>query len=362
VVDLLGLAPRGQVGVSGPLNLEELTMELYCGIDLHSNNHYLTLIDEHDRRVLEKRLPNDLSGTLKTLEPHRAQITGIAVESTFNWYWLVDGLMDAGYCVKLVNTAKARQYEGLKHTNDRHDAFWLAHQMRLGILPTGYIYPKAQRAVRDLLRVRRRLVLQRTTHVLTVQSTVWRHTAIRLPGTVIRGRKKASWPHLPHASDELGVAAHRAAIRVLNTHIERIERTVLKALKPRADYQMLLTVSGIGAVIAWTIVLESGDLNRFKNVGHFASYARCVDSKRISNEKKKGVGNVKNGNAYLAWAFFEAAHFAIQFLPAARRFYEKKAAQRNPILAMKALSHKLARACYYVMRDQVPFDPARLFG
>jgi transposase len=361
VVDLHRLTPW-QVVFSGPLHLEELTMKLYCGIDLHSNNHYLTLIDERDRRVLEKRLPNDLSTTLKTLKPYRAKIAGIAVESTFNWYWIVDGLMDAGYSLKLVNPAKARQYEGLKHTDDRHDAFWIAHQMRLGILPTGYIYPKEQRAVRDLLRVRRRLVRQRTTHILTTQSTFWRHTAMKLSSKVIVGEKKVPWPHLPNANDELGVEAHRAAIEVLNTQIERIEKTVLETLKPRADYRMLLTVNGIGEVIAWTIVLESGDLKRFKNVGHFASYARCVDSKRTSNEKKKGEGNVKNGNAYLAWAFFEAAHFAIQYLPAAERFYEKKAAQRNPILALKALSHKLARACYYVMRDRVPFDPARLFG
>jgi len=361
VVDVHRLRPW-QVVISGPHYLEELAVKLYCGIDLHSNNHYLTLIDEQDRRILEKRLPNDLAVTLKVLDPYRADITGIAVESTFNWYWLVDGLMDAGYSVKLVNTAKVRQYEGLKHTDDRHDAFWLAHQMRLGILPTGYIYPKDQRAVRDLLRVRRRLVRQRTTHVLSTQSTFWRHTATKVPSAVILGEKKAPWPTLPNASDELGVKAHRAAIGVLNTQIERIERRVLKILKPRADYQMVLTVRGIGPVLAWTIVLESGDLQRFKNVGHFASYARCVDSKRTSNDRKKGEGNAKNGNAYLAWAFFEAAHFAIQFLPAAKRFFEKKAAQRNPILAMKALSHKIARACFYIMRDKVPFDPARLFS
>lgn len=337
-------------------------MKLYSAADLHSNNHFLTIIDEHDSRILEKRLPNELAVTLKTLGPYREAIAGIAVESTFNWYWLVDGLMAAGYPVSLVNTSKARQYEGLKHTDDRYDAFWLAQQMRLGILPTGYIYPKEQRAVRDLLRERRRLVRQRTTHVLCTQSTVWRHTAIRLPSKMILGHTQAPWPELSDAHVQLGIQAHRATIEVLNTQIERIERTVLKNLKPRAEYRMLLTVPGIGPVIAWTIVLEAGDLRRFADVGHFASYCRCVDSKRLSNQRKKGENNTKNGNAYLAWAFFEAAHFAIQFLPAAKRFYDKKAAQRNPILAMKALSHKIARACYYVMRDQVPFDPARLFG
>ena len=337
-------------------------MKLYCAADLHSNNHFLTIIDERDKRVLEKRLPNDLAVTLQTLEPYRADISGVAVESTFNWYWLVDGLMEAGYPVMLVNTAKARQYEGLKHTDDRYDAFWLAQQMRLGILPTGYIYPKEQRPLRDLLRERRRLVRQRTTHVLSTQSTLWRHTAVRLPSKVILGVSKKPWPELPDANVELGVRAHRATIKVLTTQLEGIERAVLKSLAPRPEYQMLLTVPGIGPVIAWTIVLEAGDLRRFVNVGHFASYCRCVDSKRTSNERKKGENNVKNGNPYLAWAFFEAAHFAIQFLPAAKRFYERKATQRNPILAMKALAHKLARACYYIMRDKVPFDAARLFA
>jgi transposase len=268
-------------------------MKLYSAADLHSNNHFLAIIDEQDKRVLEKRLPNDLAITLKTLEPYRAEIVGIAVESTFNWYWLVDGLIEAGYTVKLVNTSKVRQYEGLKYTDDRHDAFWLAQQMRLGILPTGYIYPKEQRAVRDLLRERRRLVRQRTTNVLSTQSTLWRHTAIRLPAKVILGQKEAQWPDLSDTNIKLGVQAHRATIAVLNKQIEAIERTVLKHLKPVPEYGM---------------------------------------------------------------------HFAIQYLPAAKRFYEKKAAQRNPILAMKALSHKMARACYYVMRDKVPFDQMRLFG
>jgi transposase len=153
-------------------HLEELTMKLYCGIDLHSNNHWLTIIDEQDgRRLVERRLPNDLSVTLQALEPYRSELIAIAVESTFNWYWLVDGLMDAGYEVKLVNTSAVRQYDGLKHCDDRSDGLHLAHLLRLGILPTGHIYPKKQCAVRDLLRQRSRLVQQRTAHVRNAKST-----------------------------------------------------------------------------------------------------------------------------------------------------------------------------------------------
>jgi len=75
-------------------------MGLYCGIDLHSNNHVLTIIDETDRRVYERRLLNDLAITKAVLEPYRAELVAVAVESTFNWYWLVDGLMEAGYAVR----------------------------------------------------------------------------------------------------------------------------------------------------------------------------------------------------------------------------------------------------------------------
>jgi len=262
-------------------------MKLYSAADLHSNNHFLTIIDEQDRRLLEKRLPNDLAVTLRTLEPYRAELVGVAVESTFNWYWLVDGLAEAGYSVKLVNTSKVRQYEGLKYADDRHDAFWLAQQMRLGILPTGYIYPKEQRAIRDLLRERRRLVRQRTTHVLTTQSTLWRHTAIRVPSKVILGEKEAPWPELPDRNVKLGVQAHRATIKVLTKQIETIEATLLKQVKTIPEYKILLTVPGIGPVIAWTIVLEAGDLSRFANVGHFASSVAAWTARGSVTRRRK---------------------------------------------------------------------------
>lgn len=144
-------------------------MTIYGGIDLHSNNSFVVLIDEGDRVKYSKRLPNNLSLILKELEPYTESIEGIAVESTFNWYWLVDGLMKAGYNLHLVNTASVIQYSGLKYSDDKYDARWLAHLLHLGILPEGYIYPKEERAVRDLLRKRALLVRQRTVNILSMQ-------------------------------------------------------------------------------------------------------------------------------------------------------------------------------------------------
>jgi len=127
------------------------------------------------KRVYQKRIYNSLPDILGALEPFRGELQGIVLESTYNWYWLVDGLMDAGYdCVHLANPSAIKQYEGLKHTDDRHDAFWLAHVLSLGILPEGYIYPKDDRPVRDLLRKRSFLVRQRTSHILSLQSMIER--------------------------------------------------------------------------------------------------------------------------------------------------------------------------------------------
>ena len=144
-------------------------MQLYCGIDLHSNNSMISLIDEHDRLISEKRLNNNLTDIHQHLAPFRDDISGIVVESTYNGYWLVDGLIEKGYPVHLANTLAIQQYNGIKHTNDASDARFLAHLLRLNSLPTGYIYPKAMRMVRDVLRRRLLLVQQRTAQHLSLQ-------------------------------------------------------------------------------------------------------------------------------------------------------------------------------------------------
>ena len=125
---------------------------------------------------------------------------------------------------------------------------------------------------------------------------------------------------------------------------------------------ILLKIPGIGIILALTIMLETGDVLRFAKVGNYSSYCRCVNSKRMSNNKQKGAGNRKSGNKYLSWAFMEAANFSIRFNPNAKQFYQKKAAKTKRVVALKALAHKLARACYYVIRNNEEFDNQRLFS
>lgn len=338
-------------------------MKLYGAIDLHSNNNYTVIIDEQDRAVFRQKLINEMGVVLRALCPYRKELEGIVVESTYNWYWLVDGLREADYRVHLANTSAVRQYEGFKHTNDWSDAFWIAHLLRLGLLPEGYIYPKEGRPVRDLLRKRGQLVRQRTANILSIENLITRNTGKPIHGHQVKQLTKqkiqALFPN-PHLA--LAVESNRLMVEALTGQIEEIEKVVKASAQLEEAFQPLLSVYGIGQTLALTIMLETGDIRRFRQVGDYSSYCRCVESRKLSNGKKKGENNAKCGNKYLAWAFVEAANFAMRYYPEARRFYQRKRAKGNAVLAIKALAHKLARACYYVMRDQVKFEPSKLFG
>ncbi|HSI51726.1 MAG TPA: IS110 family transposase [Ideonella sp.] len=338
-------------------------MELYAGIDLHSNNGVVNVLDEQGCVVFAKRLPNELAAIIAALRSCPSTPVGVAVESTYNWYWLVDGLQDAGFVVHLVNTAAVKQYEGLKHSGDFSDARHLAHLMRLGILPTGYIYPREQRAVRDLLRKRGQLVRQRSTQILSMGNLIARNVGTHAGGNEIKRWTPEHIDAMPLLDEQKqALKANLAVMRCLDDQVDALERSILAKAKLREDYQALKTVSGIGQVLALTIALETGDVGRFDGPGNFASYARTVDSRRESNGKKKGEGNAKCGNKHLAWAFIEAAHFAVRYDAAIKRWYQKKCSSSLSVVAIKAVAHKLARACYHVMKDGKPFDVSRAFG
>jgi len=329
-------------------------MKLFGAIDLHSNNNVTVLIDERDEVVYRKRLPNDLRLIIEQLSPYQSTLQGIVVESTYNWYWLVDGLMEQEHRVHLANTAAIQQYEGLKYTDDDSDARWLAHLLRLGVLPQGYIYPKEERAVRDLLRKRSQLVHHKTANLLSVQNLYTRNTGLSIGANRIKKLTPEQVDGLfTHGDVALAVKANLSVMRCLEAEIKSLKQVVKERVKLKPAFRYLLTVSGIGQTLALTIMLETGDIGRFPRVGNFASYCRCVGSEKISNGKRKGKGNTKNGNKYLSWAFVEAANFAIRYEPLIGRFYQRKKAKTKAVVAIKAVAHKLSRACYYVTRDEV---------
>jgi transposase len=338
-------------------------MDHFVGIDLHSNNSYIAVIDTDNNRTFKKKARNNLSEIIKLLAPFEKQIKGIVVESTYNWYWLVDGLIDNGYKLHLANPSAIKQYEGLKHSDDITDAFHLANLLRLGILPEGYIYPKHERPLRDLLRKRIHLVHHRTALILSFQNLVARNLGSKMHVSTISKLNEEDLEEL--FEDEyliLSAKASISTIHFLRSRIVQLEKVIAKAAKLKSEYELLKTVPGIWNILAQMIMLETGPIERFKKVGNYASYCRCVQSNRFSNSKSKGKGNRKNGNKYLSWAYVEAANHALWNYEYVKKYHQKKTAKTNNVVAIKAIAHKLARACYYIIRDQKEFDPAKAFA
>jgi transposase len=337
---------------------------LYCGVDLHSNNAMYVITDEQDKQLFCRRLPNELPVVLESLTPFRTRLKVVAVESTYNWYWLVDGLQERDYPVVLAHPSEMDQYDGIKEADDLTDAAFIARLARLNILPTGYIYPKAERPVRDLLRRRMLLVQQRTGIILSLQNMAMRQTGHRVGWRTLRKLGDAERTELLGEHDCLAFVTveQLELIEQLTEKIQRFEKKGLEHVKLRPTYARLLTLPGVGVILALTIMLETGDIGRFKTVGDYTSYCRCVRARHLSNGKKKAHNNGKNGNPYLAWAFVEAVHHAIRVCPQARSFYDHKRAKRNGALATKALAAKWSKAAYYIMTRQEDFDLTRVFG
>jgi transposase len=339
-------------------------MKSYTGLDLHSSNCYLGIIDETGKKIFKQKLPNERERILEALYPYKDDVTGIVVESTYNWYWLVDLLMEAGYRVHLANPAEIKKYSGLKFADDQHDAFWLAEMLRLGILPEGYIYPKEDRPIRDLLRKRMHLVRLRTSLIVSLQNILCRNNGYRLKTADVKALCEDRVAPLLTGNEDLALAGmvSKESIDHLTRQIKKIEAVIENRLELKPSYAKLQSIFGVGKILALTIMLETGPVSRFAKVGNYASYCRKVSSKWLSNDKVKGKGNKKSGNKYLAWAYSEAAEHARRSYKQARAYYNRKMQKTNFMAAHNALAHKLARAAYYVMRDQVNFVPEKIFG
>jgi transposase len=336
--------------------------KIIAGIDLHSNNLMIGVINQDGKRLGHRKLDCDLDEVLQFLAPHQGQLQSMAVESTFNWYWLVDGLRAKGYPIDLANPTKIEQYNGLKHADDKDDAYHLAELQRLGILPKAYVYDPQLRPMRDLLRRRTNLVHQRTSLLLSFKSLYARTHGERLDLSEVKKMEPKEAPKLyEHPANQLIAQVQTEHIQALDKSIGRLEKAVLGCAREIPVYEKLLSLPGVGRILGLTITMEVGEIGRFKTDGDFASYCRLVDAKRLSNGKQKGQNNAKCGNKYLSWAFVEASNFARRHDEQCRRWYDRKAAKTNKIIATKALACKLAKAAWHIMSQQCDYDAKRVF-
>lgn len=174
---------------------------------------------------------------------YSGSLEGVVVESTYNWYWLVDGLMAKGYTVHLANPSAIQKYSGLKHADDKHDAFWLAEMLRLNILLTGYIYPKDERPIRDLLRKRSHLVSLRSSLLISLQNIITRNCGTKMKTNDIKRLRENRVHPLLADNEDLALAGQvsKDSIDFLTRQIRAIETFIEKKLELKDAYKNLVT-------------------------------------------------------------------------------------------------------------------------
>ena len=341
-------------------------MRFYCGIDLHATNSFLCVIDDKDKVLLKEKLKNDLGAILHALESFSPR-PSIVVEATINWYWLIDGLQEAGFDVKLAHSMALYMITGAKVKTDRRDAFSLAKLLRLDAIPEAYIYPKAKRPIRDLLRKRKQVVRLRANAYGALRRVLLQHGIYGYSQATIKSLTEAQLDqHLEHFATQAGCHLEVQRIRFYSDQIKTLENIILSSVSDDQRFELLQTIPGVGKILALTILYESGDIDRFQSAKHFCSYARVVPGvAQSSGVSKRGRGS-KQGNPHLKWAFCQAAAISVRYNTGIRKFRQRHLARRRSkakkLVTLCIVSHKLAIASYNILKNRVPFKQELMFG
>jgi transposase len=340
-------------------------MKFYSGNDLHTRDSVVCVIDEKERKLVRERAPNDLPSILSLLEkvPRRP---AVAIEATLNWYWLVDGLQEAGYKVKLAHTMGLYMITGAKVKTDRRDAFSLAKLLRLDAIPEAYIYPKDTRPIRDLLRRRTRMVRLRAEAYVAIKRKFQQYGLPYSDKAIQSADEQELLRWFKHPGIRAGLEMELERIRLYSRELKTVEKYILGTVKNKPIFEHLRTIPGVGKILALTIYYEVGEIARFGSVRQFCSYARVVPGMAQSGDViRRGTGS-KQGNPHLKWAFNQAAAISVRHYGYVRSFRQKHLARRRSkarrLISLSIVAHKLAIAAYHVLRDEVPFNKELMFG
>jgi len=333
----------------------------YAGVDLHARALFLIVLDHLGKVVLARNLPANSDSFLRAIAPFRDGLL-VACECMHCWYWLADCCRDQNIAFVLGHAWAMKAVHGCKTKCDRKDAEAIARLLKGGNFPPAYAYPKERRGLRDLLRSRLRLVRQRAElygHV---------HTARRqanLPpvsnDVKYKCKRAACTADIADPFVRRRVETHLALLEPLDTAIRRLEVEIENAARGifPVELAVLQSTPGVGPVLSLTILLEIDTIDRFDTRQQFCSYARLCGAVQTSDNKRCGGGNAKAGNAWLKWAFSEAAVLSAQKDPRLGAYLNRLAAKLGKAKAYSALSHKLGRAFYHMLHTKEVFDVNR---
>jgi transposase len=348
------------------MKFHQTTTEFNCGIDLHARQMYVCLMDSQGKKLVHTNIRhNDFNHFLKLVAPYRHDLT-VCCECMFGWYWLADACQDANISFVLAHALYLRCIHGGKNKNDRLDSEKITHLLRSNLIPPAYVYPRAKRPLRALLRQRLFFVWSRSELLARIQSHQLAHNR---PVVAQTRRNRDPWEEAlldaeDHPLRKLALQHDMAMIRHYDKQLTKLEGQLERLTKQYTghDFALIQTVPGIGIYLGLTIVHEIGDIERFPTVKDLLSYCRLVKGTVASAGKIKGLRGAKLGNPYLRWAFGEAAVIAKRDHALLGPLVDRLTARMggNKFKANTVLAIKLARASYFMLKKGCVFDAERL--
>jgi transposase len=342
------------------------TTEYNCGIDLHARQMYVCVMDRQGKKLVHTNVKNnDFEFFLKLVASYRHDLT-VCCECMFGWYWLADACQAAGITFVLAHALYVRAIHGGKNKNDRIDSEKLTHLLRSNLIPPSYVYPAEKRPLRALLRQRLFYVWSRAELLARINSHQLAHnrTPAKRTCSTRDPWEAALLAAEPEPLRRLALQNDMAMIRHYDHQLTQLEEELKRLTHKTAfrDYALIQTVPGIGENLGLTILHEIGDIQRFPTVKDFLSYCRLVRGTVASAGKIKGLRGAKLGNPYLRWAFGEAAVIAKRNHYRLGPLYQQLEARMNgnKFKANTIVAIKLARAVYFMLKNQTVFDPDRL--
>jgi transposase len=329
-----------------------------CGIDLHARTMYVCILNHDGEIVVHRNMPASPDALLKTIAPYREQIV-IAVECIFTWYWLADLCAREGIPFVLGHALYMKAIHGGKAKNDKIDAQKIAVLLRGGMLPQAYVYPADMRATRDLLRRRMHLMRKRAELLAHIQNTNSQYNLPEIGKKIAyKANRDGVAERFPDPAVQKSIEVDLALIGYYDQLLRNMELSVLKTAKQHDANTLyrLRTVPGIGEILSLVLLYEIHDIQRFPRVQDFVSYCRLVKCAKESAGKRYGTSGTKIGNAYLKWAFSEAAVLFLRANPGGQKYLARLEKKHGKGKALTILAHKLARAVYYMLKREVVFD------
>jgi len=332
--------------------------QYYCGIDLHTKNMYVCILDQAGKILVHKNLTTSPQALLQILEPFQPDVA-VTVECIFTWYWIADLCQEENIPFILGHALYMKAIHGAKTKNDKIDSHKIAVLLRGGMIPMAYVYPAEMRSTRDLLRRRMHFMYKRSELLSHIQNTRSQYNLPEFNKCISRKRNRAGISEqFEDVSVRKSIDLNLTLIKQYDILLNDVELYLTRHAKEHDPNNLYLlhTIPGVGKILALVLLYEIHDINRFERVQNFTSYSRLIKPQKKSAGKVTGSGNRKIGNAYLKWAFSEATLLLIREKQEIKELHLKLKNKHGKARALAIISHKIGRAVYYMLKNKQAFD------